>query len=525
MLWNIDSQDWADPIPMSIAHRVIGEAREAGRGIILLHDIHARSVQALPLILETLQAEGFRFVLWDGESILDEGVVRAPEPPAGPPAPLYRETWAVIIGINDYQKWPKLNYAVNDATAMQELLVEKFGFKRENITLLLDKEATRERIMSVLGDALSDAGKIKRDDRVLVFFAGHGTTRALPSGKSIGYIIPVDADTTSFQGQSISMTAFQDINEAIPAKHVFYIMDACYSGLALVRGGAPAISDPRKYLQEITRRQTREMITAGGADQQVADNGPGGHSIFTWTVIQGLQGMADMNADGYITAAELFTYAAPIISSLSAQTPAFGNLVGSEGGEFVFELPAQTEFLSSVPQQLDEEAQKMNAQLEGIRKSIAEKRARNVALNKELAAAKRELKGLGVRKVEDTPAEKAQQALLRGLARFREKKYAEALAAFNESYALQPSNAQVANNIGFVYYSTDQPAEALQWYEKTLALDPLRAIAWANIGEAYEKLNRADDALKAYLRFLEIAPNHPSVVYVRGRVGKIKPPG
>jgi peptidoglycan/xylan/chitin deacetylase (PgdA/CDA1 family)/uncharacterized caspase-like protein len=525
MLWNIDSQDWADPIPMSIANRVIGEAREAGRGIILLHDIHARSVQALPLILETLQAEGFRFVLWDGESILDEGVVRAPEPPAGPPAPLYRETWAVIIGINDYAKWPKLSYAVNDATAMQELLVEKYGFKRENITLLLDRDATRERIMSVVGDTLSDAGKIKRDDRVLVFFAGHGTTRALPSGKSIGYIIPVDADATSFQGQSISMTAFQDINEAIPAKHVFYIMDACYSGLALVRGGAPASSDPRKYLQEITRRQTREMITAGGADQQVADNGPGGHSIFTWTVLQGLQGKADMNADGYITAAELFTYAAPIISSLSAQTPAFGNLVGSEGGEFVFELPAQTEFLSSVPQQLDEEAQKMNAQLDGIRKSIAEKRARNLALNKELAAAKRELKGLGVKKVEDTPAEKAHQALLQGLARFREKKYAEALAAFNESYALQPSNAQVANNIGFVYYSTDQPAEALKWYEKTLALDPLRAIAWANIGEAYEKLNREDDALKAYRKFLEIAPNHPSVAYVRGRVSQIRPPG
>ena len=141
-------------------------------------------------------------MLWDGESILDEGVVRAPEPPAGPPAPLYRETWAVIIGINDYAKWPKLSYAVNDATAMQELLVEKYGLKRENITLLLDRDATRERIMSVLGDALSDAGKIQRDDRVLIFFAGHGTTRALPSGRSIGYIIPVDADTTTSRGRA-----------------------------------------------------------------------------------------------------------------------------------------------------------------------------------------------------------------------------------------------------------------------------------------------------------------------------------
>jgi peptidoglycan/xylan/chitin deacetylase (PgdA/CDA1 family)/tetratricopeptide (TPR) repeat protein len=525
MLWNIDSQDWADPIPVSIANRVIGEARERGRGVILLHDIHARSVQALPLIMETLQAEGFRFALWDGERLLDVPVAQAPGAPAGPPPQLYRETWAVVIGINDYQRWPKLGYAVNDARAMQALLVEKFAVKPENITLLLDGEATRERIMAALGDALSDPGKVKRDDRVLIFFAGHGATRLLPSGKSIGYIIPVEADTAGFQGQSISMTTFQDINEGIPAKHVFYVMDACYSGLALVRGGAPTSADPHRYLQEITRRQTREMITAGGADQQVADGGPGGHSIFTWTVLQGLQGKADMNADGYITAAELFTYAAPIISSLSAQTPAFGNLVGSEGGEFVFELPAQTEFLSSVSQQLDDEALTLNAQLEAVRKTIADKRVRNEALQKELAAAKRELTGLGERKIADTTAEKARKALLRGLAFFREKRYPEALAAFEESYALQPSSAQVANNIGFVHYRTGKAAEALRWYEKTLALDPNRAIAWANTGEAYEQLDRKDEALKAYEKFLAIAPDHPSVAYVRERIRLIRQPG
>jgi uncharacterized caspase-like protein len=47
------------------------------------------------------------------------------------------------------------------------------------------------------------------------------------------------------------------------------------------------------------------MLTAGGADQQVADNGPNGHSVFTWTLLQGLEGRADLNGDGYITASEL----------------------------------------------------------------------------------------------------------------------------------------------------------------------------------------------------------------------------
>ncbi len=69
MLWNIDSQDWADPVAASIANRVVADVRRAGRGIVLFHDIHARTVEALPLVLETLQAEGYRFVLYDGEAL------------------------------------------------------------------------------------------------------------------------------------------------------------------------------------------------------------------------------------------------------------------------------------------------------------------------------------------------------------------------------------------------------------------------------------------------------------------------
>ena len=68
VLWNIDSRDWADPIPQSIAQRVIDEAAREGRGIILFHDIHGRSVQALPIAIEGLLKRGFRFAHWDRES-------------------------------------------------------------------------------------------------------------------------------------------------------------------------------------------------------------------------------------------------------------------------------------------------------------------------------------------------------------------------------------------------------------------------------------------------------------------------
>ena len=63
-MWNIDSRDWADPVPQSIANRVIQLADGERRGIVLFHDIQARTVDALPLVIETLQQRGYRFVGW-----------------------------------------------------------------------------------------------------------------------------------------------------------------------------------------------------------------------------------------------------------------------------------------------------------------------------------------------------------------------------------------------------------------------------------------------------------------------------
>ena len=53
ILWNVDSMDWADPVPQSIASRVIAQVERQKHGIILFHDIHERTTQALPASLET----------------------------------------------------------------------------------------------------------------------------------------------------------------------------------------------------------------------------------------------------------------------------------------------------------------------------------------------------------------------------------------------------------------------------------------------------------------------------------------
>lgn len=521
LLWHVDSKDWADPIPKSIADRVVREVNRSKRGVILFHDINSRTVEALPVIIEALRKDGYQFLSWDGKTFFAENK-RGNETPSAPQqAPeLYRESWAVIIGIDKYRQWPKLRYAVNDAKGVRELLIRRYRFKPENIIMLLDEDATRDRILSTLGDVMGNTDKVKKDDRVFVFFAGHGVTKRLPSGRELGYIVPVDADSQNYQGKSISMTNFQDISETIPAKHLFFVMDSCYSGLALMRGSG--IANSGNYLREVSRRVSRQMLTAGGADQQVADTGPNGHSIFTWSFLQGLEGRADLNNDGFITASELAAYIGPTVSTLSKQTPAFGSLAGSEGGEFIFDPKGDTEFLSELSAQLDQEAIRINDQLEQIRKQIAEKRLRNKKLRKELNLA---MTDAGT--VDPSMKTRADQSITfakhieRGDALFKEQKYNEALKEFLDAARMVPSNPLAANNVGYIYFKTGQYKEAVQWFEKTIALDPSRAVAYGNLGEAYFNFNKKAEAKKAFIKYLELAPDSKYAAEIRNKLATL----
>ncbi|HJZ99924.1 MAG TPA: polysaccharide deacetylase family protein, partial [Candidatus Solibacter sp.] len=202
MMWTIDSLDWADPIPESIAMRVLHDLAQKQKGIILFHDTHKQSVLALSPVLEELQRQEYQFVSYEnGQFVKSEAPLvtqRAPAPDSSggaaqgePKRSFYRESWAVIIGVNDYQSWPKLRYAVNDATAIEEALVSKFNFKRDHIRKLIDHDATRQRIMQVLGDEFTDGNKVQREDRVFFFFAGHGATRTFGDGRQVGFIVPV----------------------------------------------------------------------------------------------------------------------------------------------------------------------------------------------------------------------------------------------------------------------------------------------------------------------------------------------
>jgi len=249
---------------------------------------------------------------------------------------MYDRMIAVVIGIDVYRDMaPKdhLSYAVKDARGVEEVLRGNYAFDR--IISLYDRKATRNEIMKVLQGDLANTGP---DDAVFVYFAGHGVTRPVHTGTGeLGYLIPYDGSLDRDKmHRNISMQQIRaDVCPLIPAKHLFFVMDACFGGLLLDQRAAD-VSPVRDaaYLREVTGETVRQVLTAGQADETVLDGGSNGHSVFTGRFIAAIDGVKD-----YVTARELMAKVSrqvygDALTRGHRQRPCGGEIYGT--GDFVF---------------------------------------------------------------------------------------------------------------------------------------------------------------------------------------------
>src|SRR3989442_8576736 len=146
--------------------------------------------------------------------------------------PKYSKSWALIIGIDKYHYASPLAHARADAEGVARVLRERFAFTESNLTLIIDEAATRQSILTAFMRYATDPS-VSQDDRIFVFFAGHGHTVPGRRGET-GFLVPVDGQI----GELASLIRWDELTrnaELIPAKHVFFVMDACYGGPLLTR--------------------------------------------------------------------------------------------------------------------------------------------------------------------------------------------------------------------------------------------------------------------------------------------------
>lgn len=271
-----------------------------------------------------------------------------------------KRSLAVVIGINQYFKnITPLETAVNDAEKLANLLEEKYNYQ---VLLLLDKAATQSRLNDLLTTfterkLLLANGKevqLQKNDRLLFYFAGHGTPLDAENDtdKPTGYLIPQDGQRDD-SNTWISMARLHDSLSELPCRHLLLILDCCFAGTFRWAAGHREVMRRQKLYRESYERylsnRVQQVITSAAHDETAADSTypfgrrekeDSGHSPFAEVLIRGLNGEADYTKDGVITASELWVYLEnELFKKNTKQTPELGWFKRHDKGHYIFPLP------------------------------------------------------------------------------------------------------------------------------------------------------------------------------------------
>lgn len=179
---------------------------------------------------------------------------------------------ALVIGVNNYaglRPGSSLNGCVPDAKLMEEKLK---GYNFE-VTLLTDEQATKNGILSAIA-ALKD--RLSGNDKVVVYFAGHGTTE----GDSSAAILPSDAKDTG-EGSDIKTTELYEAVSKLPAASRTILLDSCHSGGMIPMGargkGLVSKFKARSYVR--TKDYNRPASAARGVGKNTLPRGTKGWQV------------------------------------------------------------------------------------------------------------------------------------------------------------------------------------------------------------------------------------------------------
>ncbi|HET7876739.1 MAG TPA: caspase family protein, partial [Methylomirabilota bacterium] len=278
------------------------------------------------IVVRAMQADGT--VSQEVRTVTYERPAAAVAAAPAPKTPASGDRWAVVVGVGRYASAdvPSLRYTVADAEAFYQVLLERAGFKKDRVLLMTDKTDRKPTLRDMkwaLGTFL--ARSAKKEDLVVIFYAGHGAPEVDPRGAEpdglAKDLVPSDADPNDLYSTALPMDELQIIFDRIEAERVVVFLDACYSGAA----GGRTFSSKRTralrvddlFLDRLARSRGRAIITAARSSEVSIELPELGHGLFTHYLLQGLRGAADLDRDGLVVLQELYTYLEQQVSQKS----------------------------------------------------------------------------------------------------------------------------------------------------------------------------------------------------------------
>ncbi|MCT7979678.1 caspase family protein [Laspinema olomoucense] len=252
----------------------------------------------------------------------------------------FDDGYALLIGVGECKdkSW-SLPVTVKDIQALYQILIapELCGYPEENIQLLHDKTATRTNILDSLS-WLKNKAHQNPNCTVLIYYSGHGW---LDKDTGNYYLIPHDTDSKKeeFAGSALAAEVFTKAIQQIESQRVLVVIDCCHAqGMAATKGEPIAVKIPGRFAETATAKSLihalsqgkgRAIFTSCTGNEKSWMRKDNLMSIYTYHLIQALQGAGNSPDDTVVRLSNLMNYLAKTVPDSAAsefgitQTPNF----------------------------------------------------------------------------------------------------------------------------------------------------------------------------------------------------------
>jgi hypothetical protein len=226
------------------------------------------------------------------------------------------QKYALLIGISNYSNSANnLNYSAKDATDFQNALTHYGNFKKENIKLLINENASRENIRKAIEGWLKS--NIKENDLVIIYFSGHGTQIPDSDGDEADgldeSLIPYDFDNTDMSSL-ISDDIFAYWIRNLQSKKILIVFDNCFSGGAAKQKGVslPGVKGELgkdDFLIDLSRELPKKgtaLLAASKANQVSFESPEFKNGVFTHFLLNSISASSDNDFNKILDSREIF---------------------------------------------------------------------------------------------------------------------------------------------------------------------------------------------------------------------------
>jgi len=477
----------------------------------------------------------------------DLKIERMEDVPAPPKTVTPPRSWAVVVGISAYPKLAanqQLQFTQRDAQSIYTILISPEGgnFKAENVHVLNGAKATLAGLRHEINEWLPSVAK--PDDRVLIYFAGHGFVF-----EGQGYLAPYDIDLNNIKGTGYPMRELGNVvGNQVHARWKILLTDACHSG-------AITPEESQNLNNTLAGLHVSLFSLTASRDRERSFESPdldGGHGVFTYYVVKGMEGAADTSRDGIVTADELAEYvhtqvreythgeqnptsdrgsfdAAMQLSYVPANAapatppePKYGTLVFEANKEEV-EVFVDGKSIGVVnpgkplsvpgltPGEHTVKGVKMGYEPDGPRQEIVYPGQTSTVTLKILIPRRR---AKAVQELLDKGIESYQKGL--------QQNYRNAAELFEQALRQDPTYSQAAFYLGLTYNALFDEERAAQYYKQAIEIDPDYLEARADYAGMLLDTGDVDEAIRQIDAVLTRQPDHAVALTMLAQADRFK---